>query len=64
MRYDAALVAAVGMALALVAMLACLLWPSARTIGVFLGAGLPIAVVSVATFALYVMRDLRARRVL
>ena len=53
-----------GIGLALVLMLVCLSWPSPRTIGIFLGAGLPVAIVSVLVFALYVVRDLHARRAL
>ena len=57
-------IAAIGMALALMLMLACLLHPSARMVGAFLGIGLPIAGASVIVFGGYVLRDLRRHRIL
>ena len=65
MRYAGELRASIaGIGLALVLMLVCLSWPSPWTIGIFLGVGLPVAIVSVLVFALYVVRDLHARRAL
>lgn len=58
------LVPVVGILIALGLMVICLSWPSPRTIGIFLGVGLPIATGSMIVFALYVLRDLRARRAL
>lgn len=58
------LIAVVCMALALASMLLCLCWSSPRTIGIFLGLGLPTALASAGVFGLYVLRDLRARRAL
>ncbi|HJQ83945.1 MAG TPA: hypothetical protein VKA21_07715 [Candidatus Binatia bacterium] len=55
---------AVSMTLALVLMLVALWFPSPRTIGAFLGMGLPLALVSIVLFLIYVVRDLHARRVL
>jgi hypothetical protein len=52
------------MAVALVLLLVCLAAPSGRTIGLFLGVGLPLAGVAVLAFAAYVLRDLRRRRAL
>lgn len=65
MRPDALLLAsAVGMVLALGLMVVALCFPSPRTIGAFLGLALPVALVSVVAFVLYVLRDLRRRRAL
>ena len=65
MRKDGTLLASIaGMVVALALMVGCLAWPSPRMIGVFLGIGLPIAIVSVTVFAVYVLRDLHARRAL
>ncbi len=49
---------------ALGTMLICLLWPSPRTVTLFLGLGLPVAAVGLAVYVAYVLRDLRARRAL
>jgi hypothetical protein len=64
-KRDRIMVAAgVAMMLALLTLLVCLLVPSPRTMGVLLGVGMPLAVVGVLVFVLYVFRDLRARGVL
>jgi hypothetical protein len=49
---------------ALVLMLVTLAHPSPRLVGLFLSAGLGAAAVAVAIFAVDVVRELRARRLL
>lgn len=55
---------AAAMILALTSMIFCLVRPSARAIGAFLGVGLPLAMLGVLLYLLYVLRDLRRRQVL
>jgi hypothetical protein len=57
-------VAIAAMAVALVLMLVVCVWPTPRTLGTFLGAGLGAAALGILAFGVYVLRDLRARRVL
>jgi hypothetical protein len=57
-------VAVLLMAAALVLMLATLLWPTPRMIGLFLGPGLAAAAAGFAAFGLRVLRDLRSRGLL
>ncbi len=57
-------VSAAAMAVALLLMLVSLARPSGRTIGLFLGVGLPLAGFAVLAFVLYVVRDLRSRGIL
>ena len=65
MRKDGVLLGSiVGMVVALGLMVGCLSWPSPRMIGAFLGFGLPIAILSVTVFVVYVLRDLHRRRAL
>jgi hypothetical protein len=57
-------VAVICMAIALVAMIVTLVWPTPKTIGLFLGPGLGVAVLGIGAFGLRVLRDLRARGLL
>jgi hypothetical protein len=57
-------VAVVCMAVALVVMMVTVVWPTPRTIGLFLGPGLGVAALGLVAFAVRVLRDLRARGLL
>ena len=55
---------AAAMTVALVLMLFGLARGTARGIGLFLGVGLPLALVGLVLFGIFVLRDLRRRRAL
>ena len=57
-------VAVICMSIALVVMLVTLVWPTPKTIGLFLGPGLGFAAIGLGAFGLRVMRDLRGRGLL
>lgn len=57
-------VAVLAMAAALALMILCAAWPTPRTIGLFLGPGLALGALGVGAFAVRVVQDLRARRLL
>ena len=52
------------MGAALLLLLLCAAWPRPRTLGVFLGVGLPLAAAGLLGFGVSVVRDLRRRRAL
>jgi hypothetical protein len=57
-------VAVVSMGLALLLMQVALAWPTPATLGLFLGAGLPLGAIGIVAFSVRVLRDLRDRKVL
>lgn len=59
---DRSLAVAIGcLAVALIALLVCLLWLTPTTMSLFLGGGLPVGLVGLAAYARCVVRDLRRR---
>ncbi len=57
-------IAVLCMAGALVLMLVTLVWPTPKTIGLFLGPGLGLAVAGLVAFGIRVLNDLRSRGLL